>query len=164
MWGCKSRLSSWTFRFFFCCFLWRHYGAGLGILLVSSWRSALKIWKKKGKCKWASGSMKVQHDANVEWLTEYADKDGLVVIILYQVNLRDLFLPWFQLLLNTFHKKFRHCAPAIADEEKQTFEAYILHVISLLLSCHFHYLKQHITSTMLYSSSKISKKPLNWPL
>ena len=56
---------------------------------------------------------------NVERLTEYPNKNGLIIIFLYQLNLRNLFLPWFQLLLYTLHEKFRHCAPAIIDNKEQ---------------------------------------------
>lgn len=83
------------------------------------------------KCNSVNRPLKMKHCTNVERLTEYPDKDGLIIVILYQVNLRNLFLPWFQLLLYTFHKKFRHCAPAITDKEaiiNNTFQLAIIHV------------------------------------
>lgn len=148
--GCNSRLSGYTFMFLFSCrFLCGCRGGSLDILVVSSCRSTYRFWNEKATCKLLTTKqemkdspekcssiktlLNMKHYTIVERLTEHPDKDGLIIVILDQVNLRNLFLPWFQLLLYTFHKKFRH--PAFIDKEKQTIinNTYRLHARSLLL-------------------------------
>lgn len=52
-------------------------------------------------------------------LTENSNKDGFVIIVIvfYQMHLRCWFLPGLQVLLHTFHKKFRHCGAATTKKE-----------------------------------------------
>lgn len=73
----------------------------------------------------------VEHIENTLLHTENSNEDGfIVVVIIDEMNLRNLFLPRFQLLLYTLHEQLRHGGPEtdIKKLKNNKIHIYILHL------------------------------------